>query len=39
MTKAYIKENGATWNDADYYKAILGIYDNIVVSDTQKIKL
>lgn len=39
MTKAYIKENGPTWNDADYYKAILGIYDNIVIRATQRIKL
>lgn len=39
LTKAYINNNGATWNDADYYKAIISIYDNIVVSDRQKIKL
>jgi Fe-S-cluster containining protein len=39
MTKAYIRENGATWNDSDYWKAIFGIYDNIVISDTQKIRL
>jgi Fe-S-cluster containining protein len=39
MTKAYIKENGAAWNDADYYKAILGIYDNVVISASQRIKL
>jgi len=39
MTRAYVKENGTTWNDADYYKAILGIYDNVVVSDRQKLKL
>ena len=39
MTKAYMEKNRATWNDADYYKAISGIYDNVVVSDKQKIKL
>jgi Fe-S-cluster containining protein len=39
LTKAYIENNGAVWNDADYYKAILSIYDNVVISDRQKIKL
>jgi len=39
MTKAYTKENCALWNDADYHKAIVGIYDNVVISDSQKIKL
>lgn len=39
MTKAYIKENGATWKAADYYKAILGIYDNVVISERQRIKM
>ncbi len=39
ITKAYIKKNGAAWNDADYYKAIVSIYDNVVISNRQKIKL
>ena len=39
ITKAYIKKNGAKWNEADYFKSLLSIYDNIVVSNTQKIKL
>ena len=39
VTKAYIRTNGATWNEANYYRAILSIYDNVVVSDSQKIKL
>jgi len=39
VTKAYIKDHGAKWDDAAYHKAILGIYDNIVVRDSQTIKL
>ena len=39
LTKAYIKKNKATWNNADYDKAIKHIYDNIVMNDKQKIKL
>lgn len=39
ITRAYINSNGATWNGADYYKAILSIYDNVVVGERQKIKL
>jgi Fe-S-cluster containining protein len=39
LTGAYIKNNGASWNEADYHKAILSIYDNVIISDRQKIKL
>jgi len=39
VTKAYIRENGAAWNEGHYYKAILSINDNIVLSDRQRIKL
>jgi len=39
VTKAYIKSNGCTWNEANYYKVILSIYDNVVTSDREKIKL
>ncbi len=39
VTRAYIKDNGSTWNEAAYYKAILSIYDNIITSDTQRIKM
>jgi Fe-S-cluster containining protein len=39
LTKAYIKKNKTSWNHDDYNKAIVSIYDNIVISDKQKIKL
>ncbi len=39
ITKAYIKKNGPVWNEADFMKSLLSIYDNILVHDTQKIKL
>ncbi len=39
ITKAYIKDHGTRWNDTAYHKAILSIYDNIVVHHSQTIKL
>jgi Fe-S-cluster containining protein len=39
VTKAYAANHGARWNEPDYYKAIVAIYDNVVTSDRQKIKL
>lgn len=39
VTKAYIKKNQTSWNDSDYYKSIISIYENIVLNDHQKIKL
>lgn len=39
VTKAYIKKNGAGWNEADYHMALKGILENIQVRDTQKLKL
>jgi len=39
ISKAYIKDHGPKWNDAAYHKAILSIYENIVVRDSQTIKL
>ena len=39
ITKAYIRDNGAAWNEPAYHKAVLSIYDNILLSDTQTVKL
>lgn len=39
ITKVYIKKNSTTWNDIDYHRAIKSIFDNIVVRDTQKLKV
>lgn len=39
ITREYIKKNGTLWNEADYFKSILSIRDNVVTDDKQKIKL
>lgn len=39
MTKAYLEKNGAVWNQNDYHTALGGIFDNILVRETQKLKL
>src|SRR6056297_4269147 len=39
VTKAYIKKNNTKWNETDFYKSLLSIYENIKTEDTEKIKL
>lgn len=39
ITKAYIRKNQTVWNAIDYQKALNGIFDNIVVRDSQKFKI
>ncbi len=39
ITRAYIKKNGTAFNEADFMKSLLSIYDNILVNEQQKIKL
>ena len=39
VTKAYIVKNGPGWNENDYGTALRSIFENILVRDTQKLKL
>ncbi len=39
MTQAYVKKNGTTWVADDFNKAITGICDNILLMDSQKLKV
>lgn len=39
VTRAYLEKNGPVWNEADYRAALEGIFENILVRETQKLKL
>lgn len=39
VTRAYLEKNGPKWNETDYHAALGGIFNNIPIRETQKLKL
>lgn len=39
VTRAYLEKNGPLWNETDYRAALGGIFENIQIRETQKLKL
>lgn len=39
VTRAYLDKNGPVWNETDYRAALEGIFENILVRETQNLKL
>lgn len=39
VTRKYIERNGTEWHEQDFNKSLLSIYDNIVTSHQEKLKL
>jgi Fe-S-cluster containining protein len=39
LTRKYIEKNGTSWNETDFSQSLVSVYDNIVTSQEEKLKL